>query len=242
MKIYNLGAIIEDTIRTELLQESFQKMGKVDKLIDVGCGTRPYMNLYAPYCNQTIGADLADVPFAQHKVDIYCSATKIPLPDSSMDAVFSSEVLHDIQEPHEMFREANRILKPGGRLIITSPFVTPICDDKYDHYRYTKFGLKYLMEKNGFTEIQIRETGEITAAAIQLFIKPQLRFWNIVAKKSHIKLFSSIINPFIFFFIFLPQYFYLMLYKLSKHIKILGKIFTKFNYGAIGYVSYAVKS
>ncbi len=237
MRISNLGAVIENNIRDRILKNYFQNGKRIGLLLDLGCGPRPYMHLYAPYCDKTIGADLPDSPFPKNKVDIYCAATKIPLENESVDFILSTEVLHDMPEPIDMLAEMHRILKIGGTILITTPFVVPIVDGKYDHYRYTKYGLEYLLSKSGFEVLDIIPVSDVIGAMITLAIKPWLKIWYLLAKKTRLNFFYSIYNPFLLVTVIFPQAFYLWTYRLP----VLKKIYQRFNYGAIGYVSIATK-
>lgn len=238
MRWTNPGAIIENTIRSNRLKTFFDNLGQKDCLLDLGCGPRPYFSIYEPYFSKTIGADLADSPFPKKEIDIYCSATQVPLPDESVDVILCTEVIHDLPEPDLFFLEAKRLLKKGGILVMTSPFVVPIVDGSFDHYRYTKQGLIYRIQKSGLEVKSIEEVGDLFATIITLSIKPLLKLFNTLSKMLHIKAIYSIYNPILFILVVLPQLFYLFL----SNLPIVKSIFNRFRYGPIGYVSIAQKS
>lgn len=232
------GTIIEETIRTELLRNHFRR-SHYDLLLDLGCGIRPYQKLYEPFCTKTLGADMPGEYFEKRKVDILCTVNDIPLEDESVDAVLLAEVLHDIKEPTVMFNEIKRILQPNGTLIMTSPFMVPICDNQYDHYRYTKHGIEYHLRKNGFEIINISSVSDLFGAIIQFCVKPQLKLWNFVSKKMGIKFIYSWMNPLMLLGVYSPQYLYMIFYYMQKKMNFLSKIQKKFDYGCIGYVTIA---
>ena len=238
MRWTNPGAIIENTIRANQLKAFFENLGQKECLLDLGCGSRPYFSIYQPYFSKTIGADLADSPFPKKEIDIYCSATQVPLPYESVDVILCTEVLHDLAEPDLFFTEVKRLLKKGGVLVMTSPFVVPIVDGSFDHYRYTKQGLIYRIQKSGLEVKSIEEVGDLFATIITLCIKPSLKIFNALSKMLHIKAIYSIYNPILFILIVLPQLFYLFL----SNLPIIKSIFKRFRYGPIGYVSIAQKS
>ena len=238
MRWTNPGAIIENTIRANQLKAFFENLGQKECLLDLGCGSRPYFSIYQPYFSKTIGADLADSPFPKKEIDIYCSATQVPLPYESVDVILCTEVLHDLAEPDLFFTEVKRLLKKGGVLVMTSPFVVPIVDGSFDHYRYTKQGLIYRIQKSGLEVKSIEEVGDLFATIITLCIKPSLKIFNALSKMLHIKAIYSIYNPILFILVVLPQLFYLFL----SNLPIIKSIFKRFRYGPIGYVSIAQKS
>ncbi|MBK9637311.1 MAG: methyltransferase domain-containing protein [Bacteroidetes bacterium] len=199
MRWTNLGAIIENTIRANQLKSFFKNHGQQECLLDLGCGPRPYFSIYQPYFTKTIGSDLADSPFPKKEIDIYCSATEVPLPDESVDVILCTEVLHDLPEPDLFFSEVKRLLKKGGVLVLTSPFVVPIVDGSFDHYRYTKQGLIYRIQKSELEVKSIEEVGDLFATMITLSIKPILKLFNTLAKKLRLKAIYSVYNPFCLF-------------------------------------------
>lgn len=88
------------------------------KILDVGCGSAKYRHsTSATY----IGLDITDEPYSveiPRDVDIVASATNIPLPDKSIDLVFSASTFYGISEPANALIEFHRVLKPHGRVIL----------------------------------------------------------------------------------------------------------------------------
>lgn len=75
--------------------------------------------------------------------------------EKRFDVIIMSEVLQFLETPQIGINNVYKILKPGGRLILTSPFVFPLHDRPYDLYRFTKHGLKYLLSV--FDEVTIED-------------------------------------------------------------------------------------
>ncbi|MBL7924967.1 MAG: class I SAM-dependent methyltransferase [Bacteroidia bacterium] len=234
----NPGAIIEHTIRATQLREHLLSVSPSGTLLDLGCGPRPYFDLYAPYFQKTIGADLADSPFPKKGVDIYCKATAVPLDDSSIDFILCTEVLHDIPEPDEFFLEVYRLLKPGGTLFLTSPFVVPLVDGAFDHYRYTRHGLEYRIKKANLTPTSIQPVGDIFSVCITLGIKPVLKVFSTLSKQLRFKGLYSAYNPLLFLLVIVPQ----LMYLACRNLPVLKALLKRFDYGPIGYVSIVTKS
>lgn len=229
----NPGAIIENSIRRKKLRAYFDTAGKKQMLLDLGCGPRPYLDLYEHAFEQTLGADLQDSPFPKKGVDIYCAATCVPLADSTVDTILSTEVLHDIAEPSDFFNECYRLLKANGTLVLTTPFVVPVVDGPYDHYRFTAEGIRYQAARAGFEEISIEPVGDLFAVIITLAVKPVLKLLSSLSKLIHFPGFYTIYNPLLFLTAALPQYFYLAIHQMP----LLKSLCRRFEYGPIGYVS-----
>ena len=237
MEYRNPGAVIEETIRVRLLKEAFRNYGQSEVLIDLGCGPRPYFHLYKDYFSRTIAIEHPDTDFPKKNIDIFCSAVNIPLPDHSANAVLCTEMLHDIAEPELVLKEISRLLKPGGILILTTPFMVPVVDGDIDHYRYTRTGIRFLVHKAGMKVRNTEAVSDIFGVMTTLYVKPWLRFWNVLSKKTKLKGLYSTWNPFFWLTAILPQVFYMVL----SEIPGFRQLFRKFSYGCIGYFTIAVK-
>ncbi len=65
------------------------------------------------------------------------TAYEIPLEDGSFDTVLMTEVLEHLEEPARGLAEAGRLLRPGGKLILTTPFMWPLHEEPRDFFRYS---------------------------------------------------------------------------------------------------------
>jgi SAM-dependent methyltransferase len=126
------------------------------RLVDVGCGLKPYATTFAPYVSEHVGVDHPDSPHALTSVDVLATADSIPLEDATFETALLSEVIEHLESPLDALREVHRLLTPGGRLIVTTPFVWVLHEQPRDFYRYTPFALRWLLEQAGFTEVAVR--------------------------------------------------------------------------------------
>jgi SAM-dependent methyltransferase len=140
------------------LQEFFpQLQGSV---LDVGCGSKPY-RAFIPAKNY-VGMEF-DTPRtrASFSADVYYDGRTFPLADASFDAVLCSEVFEHVFTPEEFLREIARVLRPGGSLLLTVPFVWDEHEQPHDFARYSSFALKALLERAGFVvEAQRKSTAD----------------------------------------------------------------------------------
>jgi SAM-dependent methyltransferase len=82
-----------------------------------------------------------------HRPDVVGRAERLPLRDESFDLVLSTEMLEHCPEPVAVADEAHRVLRPGGTLVLTTPFVYVVHGWPADYYRYTASGLRHLFRR-----------------------------------------------------------------------------------------------
>jgi SAM-dependent methyltransferase len=73
----------------------------------------------------------------------------------TFDVIVLSEVLEHVHSPHLAISNIRAALREGGRLILTVPFIFPIHERPHDYYRYTRYGLEFLLRE--FTDVRIGE-------------------------------------------------------------------------------------
>lgn len=116
-------------------------------IADYGCGNMPYQPLVKPYVKQYIGIDLAENKNADIHID---PEGKIAMEDASVDLVLSTQVLEHVENPIFYLTEALRILKPGGKLIISTHGYWMFHPDPTDYWRWTSAGLNKIITERGF--------------------------------------------------------------------------------------------
>lgn len=136
------------------LKQKLQQYAK-GKLIDIGCGEKPYKHMVAPYVEKHVGLDHEETFHNKSNVDLFGTAYSIPIEDEFFDIALCTDVLEHLEEPAKAIAETYRVLKTGGYAIYTVPLFWHLHEEPRDFYRYTKYGLKYLFDKNGFEIIEI---------------------------------------------------------------------------------------
>jgi SAM-dependent methyltransferase len=125
------------------------------RLLDVGCGQRPYERLFTPYVSEYIGIEhqatfgKTNASSSERKPDLYYDGRRLPFDDGSFDTVLNIQVLEHTPHPGLLVREMGRVLKPGGLLILSAPFQFRLHEQPHDYFRYSPHGLRTLCEEAG---------------------------------------------------------------------------------------------
>jgi SAM-dependent methyltransferase len=122
------------------------------RLLDVGCGEKPYEHLFRPYVDAYLGVDLestyveTSAAHRETKPDVLYDGKRLPFDDGSFDTVLNIQVLEHTPEPQALIDEMSRVLKPNGVLILTAPFSFRLHEEPYDFFRFSPHGLRVLCE------------------------------------------------------------------------------------------------
>lgn len=166
--------------------------------LDFGCGSKPYVEMFDT--EEYIGLDYATEVSEKNNnlvADVFYDGKTIPFGNGHFDSVFSSEVLEHVFNPDEILEEINRVLKPGGYLLLSCPFFWPEHEQPYDYARYSSFGLKHLLEKHNFEIVKYEKTGSYFECMLQGMILYVFFFIPHKPKVLEVLFFSIFITPFL---------------------------------------------
>ena len=138
------------------------------RLLDIGCGNQPYRELFGAvdYCGLDIDTEEARRRgVASHFYD----GRTFPFADSCFDSALCNQVLEHVFNPDEFLGETARVLKPRAPILFTMPFVWDEHEQPHDYARYSSFGLKALLEKNGFHILRHERLSADCGVLFQLF-------------------------------------------------------------------------
>jgi SAM-dependent methyltransferase len=136
------------------------------KLADYGCGTKPYVSLFDSNKIDYLGLDLE---WNKHADVIINSNSEIEIESNTFDIVLSTQVLEHVEDPVKYLSEAFRVLKPGGKLLLTTHGYWMYHPDPTDYWRWTSAGLKKIVEKEGFKVIGFKGIIGRMGMGLQLF-------------------------------------------------------------------------
>jgi SAM-dependent methyltransferase len=140
------------------------------KLIDIGCGVKPYKTQLSSIVEEHIGVDHEGTSHDKSEINLFGTAYSIPTDNNTFDSAICTAVLEHLEEPEQAIRECYRVLKPGGVAIYSVPFIWHQHEVPRDFFRYSSYGLKYLFEKVGFEIIEIKPLSGFAVTFLQLHI------------------------------------------------------------------------
>ncbi|MBN2596851.1 MAG: class I SAM-dependent methyltransferase [Marinifilaceae bacterium] len=141
------------------------------KMLDAGCGSKRYRDLFL--VSEYIGLENEK----SFNPDILGDIKYMPFEPDEFDSILNNQVLEHVDDTHRVFAEFARVLKPGGHLCLTVPFVSRIHGIPSDYWRFSEFGIRYLFEKHGFDEIFIQPMGGFLTTQCYLWT---FWFWEVL--------------------------------------------------------------
>lgn len=211
------------------------------KLIDIGCGRMPYRKELETMVDSYIGVDHPEISKlykSNLKPEVLADAKKLPFRNNTFDIGLLLQVLEHVENPKAVIKEAARVLKPNGILIISLPFLYPLHDLPYDYGRYTSSSLKNFCSETGFDIIKIKSQGgffEFWLQSLNTFLLKRIN--DIIASK--LGLFSFVL---LFFIIVISLPVILFNNLLVMIINLISFIFPKYpNYFPLDYLVISVK-
>ena len=120
------------------------------RVLDAGAGEGNYRGAFA--AQRYIGLDLAvgDTAWDYSRLDVVGDFAALPFPDAVFDASLNVVTLEHVREPARVLCELARTLSPSGRLLLIVPHEWEEHQQPHDYFRYTRYGLEYLLRQAGF--------------------------------------------------------------------------------------------
>ena len=114
------------------------------RVLDVGCGVKPYYPFFAARTSEYVGVDVVENPAA----DLKGAVESLPVDDASFDLVLCIQVLEHADDPAQGVRELRRVVAPGGRVLASTHGVQVYHPAPVDLWRWTHAGLDRLFRDN----------------------------------------------------------------------------------------------
>jgi len=129
------------------------------RVLDAGAGEGQYRGHFHEqrYCGLDLG--IGDREWNYAGLDVIGDLSRMPFRAGAFDAVINIVTLEHLCEPAQAVQEMQRVLCSGGRVLIVAPQDWEVHQAPHDYFRYTRYGLRYLLESAGFTDIHVFPMG-----------------------------------------------------------------------------------
>ena len=151
-EIWERTFLLNRFLYKELSRQTTERLpvGNEGRVLDVGCGSQPYRDLFEGRCKKYFGCDY----YVTGTDAARAAGDALPYGDDEFETVVLFQVLEHVPRPWKVVEECARVLKPGGFLLASVPFLFPHHPSPNDFYRYTHEGLASLAEQS---DLQVRE-------------------------------------------------------------------------------------
>lgn len=162
---------INEGNRQAWLKKTLASLPAGTRILDAGAGelrNRPLCSHLA-YVSQDFGQyqgagdgkGLQTGKWDTSGIDLVCDITAIPEPNAAFDAILCSEVLEHVPEPTKALDEFARLLRPGGKLILTAPFASLVHFAPY-HYcsGFSRYWYEHHLTQRGFQIDELTPNGD----------------------------------------------------------------------------------
>jgi len=172
---YAVRAPIARWLRAEA--ELARRRERRPRLLDVGCGLKPYEPFFAGAVAEYVGVDVAN-PLA----DLEGTVEDLPVPEGSFELVLCTQTLEHANDPARAVKELRRVVAPGGRVLASTHGVQVYHPNPDDLWRWTHAGLERLFRENGAWASVAVTPGSGTTACIGMLVATYI---HLLAKRAH---------------------------------------------------------
>lgn len=136
-----------------------QSLAPGARVLDAGAGEGQYRHAFAAqrYCGVDLG--VGDAAWDYSTLDALADLTELPFRSGSFDAMLHIVTIEHLREPGRALREMARTLAPGGVLLLAAPHEWEVHQSPHDYFRFTRYGVAYLLERAGLEVREIRPAG-----------------------------------------------------------------------------------
>jgi SAM-dependent methyltransferase len=153
-QVLHFEGAIEDAIA-----QFARELPRGARVLDAGAGEGQYARLFQQhrYCGVDLG--VGDAAWNYRRLDAIADLTALPFRSGCFAACLNIVTLEHVREPACALREMARTLAPGGVLLLVAPHEWEVHQAPHDYFRYTRYGLRYLLGAAGMSDIRIDPVG-----------------------------------------------------------------------------------
>jgi len=129
------------------------------RVLDGGAGEGRYARFFRRQRYVSVDSGIGDPQWDYRRLDVVGDLVSLPFCAGSFDACLNVVTLEHVREPTRAVAEMAQALAPGGRLLLIAPQDWEIHQAPHDYFRFTRYGLRCLLEGAGFAAIHVRPVG-----------------------------------------------------------------------------------
>jgi len=129
------------------------------RVLDAGAGEGKYNGFFRNHRYCGVDFAMGDAKWDYGSLDAVANLLALPFHDACFDACLNIVTLEHVREPARVLGEIARTLRPGGRLLLVVPQDWEVHQPPHDYFRFTRYGVRHLLESAGFTDISIQPAG-----------------------------------------------------------------------------------
>lgn len=148
------------------------------RVCDIGCGEQPLRARIEASGAEYVGLDIGQN--SRNTVHVLGGVTDLPFGDNQYDVIICTEVLEHVVDTLAAFRELARVLKPGGVILVSTPFAYRLHEVPYDYVRLTPFMIRECAKRNDLLVKQLVLTGnelEIAGSIVEYHLSVGAGTW-----------------------------------------------------------------
>lgn len=143
-------------------------------MMDFGCGSKPYKSLFKVDAYIGLDYDGEGHDHTNEQIDFFYDGHTFPFENDRFDCVLATEVFEHLFNVDRILSELHRVMKPGGKLLITCPFAFSEHEQPVDFARYTSFAMKAMVERHGFSVVKQEKLGN----AVEAIWQYRITYWE----------------------------------------------------------------
>jgi SAM-dependent methyltransferase len=129
------------------------------RVLDAGAGEGKYASFFRNqrYCG--VDTAVGDAKWDYSGLDAVADLTALPFADECFDACLNVVTLEHVRDPARALKEIARITRRDGQLLLVVPQDWEVHQAPHDYFRFTRYGVRYLLEAAGFTDVDVQPAG-----------------------------------------------------------------------------------
>ncbi len=129
------------------------------RVLDAGAGEGHYARYFGTQRYVGIDLGVGDPGWNYKRLDAVADLAMLPFRNGSFSACINVVTLEHVRQPARALGEIARSLEPGGILLLVAPQEWEVHQAPHDYWRFTRYGVRQLLEEAGFGEIKIEPVG-----------------------------------------------------------------------------------